>query len=91
MQLVFVGTQAAIMDTPFQFDRFGQRVEMPDQLAAEKIQDVPLIPAADFDAIGFTNSELSAYSDPETWRSAPESFLSKQRAAWQALHEYRGA
>ena len=91
VQVRFVGNFAAILDTPYHFTRYGQLAEMPVELVAQVVRDndFPLIPAEEFDKIGHSQSELDQFGDPDTWNSATEGFLVRQRAAWKALHDYR--
>jgi len=79
----FVGSYQHIFDTPFELKRFGQLIEMPDDLARKSVSDgAQLIPPADFDAIGFTAEELKRGVD------TPE-LAAKKRQAWAALQAFR--
>jgi hypothetical protein len=86
-QYRFVGTSCEIWDTPYKFTRFGQLVDMPDDLAKSAIASgAALMPASDFDALGFAPDELKKYAKVPSHAKAPASFLSKRDAAWVKLH-----
>ena len=86
----FIGSQGAIIDSPHTFHRFGQKAEIDDKTAAEKIADgFPILPGAAFDALGFTEKELTDYPSAQSHEEAPQSFKDKKRAALMALHELR--
>jgi len=68
---------------------FGEAVELPEALAAELVARRPLLPAADFEEIGFTADELKRYAAPGPRANAPAEFKAKVQAALQRLHEIR--
>ncbi len=87
---------AAIYDTPYAFTRYGQLVEMPEDLWQEKKDRLPLIPAADFDALGHTPDEIKKYGRPaREGQSFPghdnldAGFEAKRNKAWEKWHELR--
>lgn len=90
-QYRFVGcAPAQIMDTPYSFNRYGQLVEIPDELAAMAIANrVHLLPAADFDALGHTPEHLKQFNNPAMHASAPEEFIRARNAAWLKVAENR--
>ncbi|GAC1496107.1 MAG: hypothetical protein NVS1B6_00910 [Steroidobacteraceae bacterium] len=86
----FVGQHAQIHDTPYLFTHFGQLVEMPRELAERVAADnVHLIPAEHFDAVGFTARELAAHGDVVTHVDASREFLEKKDKAIRAWRDYR--
>jgi hypothetical protein len=90
----FVGTRAEIHNTPpggkeqgYILTRFGQLVELPDDLAKHAIAEgVALIKPSDFDEIGFTPDELKKFANPDTHVRATDSFKAKKRQSWDVLH-----
>lgn len=81
-----VGTYTQIFDTPYTFTKFGQLVEVPDDVAAK----VPsLIPAEEFDALGFDATELGKFANVSTHSQAPAEFIQKRNAAWLLMEEKR--
>lgn len=93
---VFLGSFSQVLsETPgesIKLTRFGQRVELSDD-AAEQTRHprgLPVIPAEDFDALGFTADDLRKFGAAQSHENAPAEFLQKKMLALQALHEYRG-
>lgn len=91
----FLGTECEITGLA-RLREFGASVELPEDLACGLIappdnpdKGTPLLPAAEFDAIGFTPDELRRYQWPATHADAPEEFHEKKRAALDALHKFR--
>jgi hypothetical protein len=81
MTYVFCGAHAHIGDV--ELFRFGQRVELDSKVAAEAIAGgCSLLPAADFDAIGFTPEELKPINPPP-------GFEAKKHRALLACHALR--
>ena len=86
----FAGSAGAIMDTPHTFERFGQKAEIDEALAAEKIAEgFPLLLASEFDACGLTEKELADYPSAESHEAAPEAFREKKNTVLMKLHELR--
>lgn len=80
----FLGTKGQILDTPYEFSQFGQLVSIEPELAASNRM---LVPATDFDSIGFTPDELKKYADPSTHDKATDSFLAKKDKALLLLNK----
>lgn len=73
-----------------QLRRLGQAVELDDILATEAIQGgACILPAADFDVLGFTDEELKMYATPGSQINAPAAFKEKLRAGWMAVDKMR--
>jgi len=73
--------------------QFGQPVELPEAAAENHaIHGARLVPAADFEAVGFTSEELEQNSDLFVHHlTADEAFLEKRKAAWDAADRFRAA
>ncbi len=85
-----VGSESAILDTPHSFTRFGQKAEMDEQFAHERIADgLPLLPEAKWAEIGITDKELTDYPMAQQHSGAPAVFQEKKRKALLALHDFR--
>ena len=84
----FLGTKGQILDTPYEFSQFGQLVSIEPELAASNRM---LVPAADFDSIGFTSDELKKYADVSTHDKATDSFLAKKVKALTLLNNTEDA
>lgn len=91
---VFVGTHCEIAHEkpPFpqgiKLTKFGQHVEMPDDLAKHVIdQGAHLMPQEDFDKLGFTKDELHRHKDVKTHKQASQEFLNKRHKAWAHFHK----
>lgn len=89
---VFLGAYSEVLGAGIKLTRFGQRVELPEELAAETKhpRGLPCVPVEAFDAIGFTPEELKKFGAAQSHENAPPEFLEKKRLALQILHEYRG-
>lgn len=86
----FVGSYCEIGGGRIKLDRFGQRVELPAELAENVVKGGgAILPEEDFAKFGFTEQELSLYAYPGQWSDAPEAFTRKQKAAHLAFVEYR--
>lgn len=71
-------------------DHFGQRVELPAELAKDAVRGgASLLPEDQFEALGFSAEELSKHGTPGGRINAPDSFLRKHKAGLLAAHEYR--
>lgn len=88
---VFIGTYSEALVGGVRLTEFGQRIELTEDLGATTVEPGGLIciPAADFDALGFTPSELAKWKKTATHGRAPAEFLAKKRAALMKLHERR--
>jgi hypothetical protein len=79
----FVGAHAQIYDTPYVFTRFGQLVELPEDLARRVILErVRLVPASVWDGLGITEAEIQ--------KPGPD-FAAKKRAAWAAAEAHHAS
>jgi hypothetical protein len=79
----FVGAHAKIYDTPYTFSRFGQLVELPEDLARSAVLGrVRLIPAAIWEALGITAEDLQ--------KPGPD-LDAKKLKAWAAADEYQAS
>jgi hypothetical protein len=93
----FLGTEAEIAGRAIQ--RLGQEVELPEDVARDLVVGagaetgwagaIALLPAEQFDAIGFTPAELQKYAYPGPRQNATAEFRAKWQAAMVAVHEYR--
>jgi hypothetical protein len=79
----FVGSHAKILDTPYTFSRFGQAVELTEELARQAVlARVRLVPAAVWSGLGITEQDLQKQdSEIET----------KKRLAWAAAEDYHAS
>lgn len=107
MTYVFLGSLSEVHapgTAGIKLTRFGQRVELTEELAEQTKQHggLPCIPAEQFDALGFTPAELKKYALAASHDryeigpdgkllifKAPEEFLEKKRNALTILHEIR--
>jgi hypothetical protein len=86
----FVGSYCEIDGGRVKLERFGQRIELPDELAATVVRGGgAVLPEAKFDEIGFTEQELKQYAYPGQRLGAPEAFNAKVVEAHRAFCEYR--
>lgn len=77
----FVGTYAAIIDRDLELSTFGQRVELPEDVATvAMVGGAALLPEETFDALGFDQDELDALAR-EPWREPTAEFLEKKQKA----------
>ena len=88
MTFHFLGTEAHIQGR--KLERFGQTIELTPADGAQQIAgNMPILPAAEFQACGFTAEELERYAYPGP-RSEPEpEFERKWLCARVKLHETR--
>jgi hypothetical protein len=85
----FVGSNSDIGES-IRLTRFGQAVELSDELAREALLGgCALVAAADFQEIGFTPKELETFSSPGSHERAPVEFIEKKRQALIAVHNLR--
>lgn len=91
MTFVFLGAYSEVLGANLKLTRFGQRVDLPAEIADDTRRDGGLIciPAEAFDALGFTQAELDAYPTPASHANAE--FQDKKRRALDILHELRSA
>ncbi len=83
------GAPAEIMDSPYKFTRYGQLVEMPDELAEHAIAHrVPLVPVPVWESVSVTDSEVKRHSRFETHVQASPEFISKRDALWRKFVEF---
>jgi hypothetical protein len=62
------------------FDRFGQVVELPEDLIRDAmLGGVALVTPEDFEIAGFTPEELKNFSVPSTHERAPAEFVEKKK------------
>jgi hypothetical protein len=89
---VFLGAFSEVLGAGIKLTRFGQRVELPSEIADEtKLRGgLPCIPADQFDAIGFTPEELRKYGPAAAQENAPADFAAKKQQALEILHAIRG-
>jgi len=86
----FVGSYCEIDNGRIKLDRFGQRVELGDDVADTVIRGGgAILPEEDFERLGFTAEELAAYAYPGQQESAPEGFKEKRNAAHLAYCRLR--
>lgn len=89
---VFLGSVSELPEAGIKLTRFGQRAELPDEIA-EQIKHrrgLPCIPAEDFDALGFTAEELRKYNLWDKHENASPEFIAKRTQALEILHKLRG-
>jgi len=83
------GAPAELLDSPFKFTRFGQTVEMPDDLAEHAIAHrVPLIPVEIWDSVSVTDAELKRHARFESHVQASPEFISKRDALWRKFVDH---
>lgn len=93
----YVGAaSAAILDSPFEFKKYGQLVELPDDMVNKAIVEgkISLIPAEEFDILGHDPKELQYHSRFETHATVHPKFPDfhlKRGHAWAKVHEHREA
>jgi hypothetical protein len=88
MNVRYVGASSAqIMDTPFVFKRYGQLVEMPDELFKSLPPHFPVITDEEFGSLGHPPEELKQYAEPKTHAKAPKEFIERRAAAWAKIAE----
>jgi hypothetical protein len=87
----FVGDSADVYNPSYAFRRFGQKADLDDAQAQQLVakRRLPLIPEAEFDAIGFTDDELAKYPSAISHMNAPAEFQRKKKTALIALEEFR--
>src|ERR1041385_4636965 len=94
----FIGLESDI-DGYRKLNRFGQSIDMPDDLARELILGAgpeqgfagacALLPEKDFQSVGFTDSELRVFAIPSAqFGDKAADFLRKKRNALEALDSY---
>lgn len=89
MTFVFCGSQSVIGGV-VELKAFGQRVELEESIARDAIVGgCSLLPAEEFDAIGFTDAELKRFGDVHARASAPAEFVDKMRLAWGRVADMR--
>jgi hypothetical protein len=87
-EYVFVGTHSYV--GTIELSRFGQRVELPDGVARTAIAGgCALLPAEEFETIGFTAEEVERHPYPGDWESAPAELIAKRCAAHAAVARIR--
>lgn len=81
------GSNAFIPSHPsYQFLSYGQRVELPDDLAEVcKRGRISILPAAEFDKLGHTPEEIQQFGKFANIGRATPAFLAKRKAAWIAV------
>jgi hypothetical protein len=69
------------MDTPFVFKKFGQLVEIPEELAAGHPH---LVTPEVWNSVGFTEEETKAkwFGAVSAHRNAPAEFIAKRNTLW---------
>lgn len=84
----FVGSECELGTT--KLNRLGQQVTLADDAAKTAVLgNAQILPDAKFEAIGFTEQELSLYPFPGQQAQAPDAFKAKLKAAWIAVAEYK--
>lgn len=109
MTFVFLGSISEVHapgTAGIKLTRFGQRIDLPEELAEQTKMHggLPCIPAEQFDGLGFTPAELKKYALAASHDrheiapdgrllvfKAPDEFLEKKRQALTILHEIREA
>lgn len=71
---------------------FGQAIELTEEQAEEAMRGgCALLPADQFNSIGFTPDELKKYPTAGYQINAPKPFLEKRQAAWSKFGELYAA
>jgi hypothetical protein len=84
----FVGVYALIGKTLF--NRFGQQVTMTeDEFKYALTGRIALITEEQWDDIGFTEQEISLYSQPSSLHKAPDAFIQKRNLAHEVFRSNR--
>ena len=85
----FLGSASDIGES-IRLSRFGQSVELPDELARVAVLGgCALLPESEFLSVGFTTRELESFGSVASHERAPAEFLDKKRRALVAAHEWR--
>lgn len=88
----FVGSYCEIDGGRIKLERFGQKIDLPEEIAATVISGGgAILPEADFEGLAFTEQEMSLYAYPGPQASAPEAFQRKRAAAHAAFCELQRA
>jgi hypothetical protein len=89
---VFVGSNMSDMMGVVSFRRFGQRAELTDEQARDlALGGSAIVPAAQFDALGFGEVDLRKHGEFGSHAALPDAFVEKQRAAIMAYDGYRAS
>jgi hypothetical protein len=92
-QYIFLGSHTAISGPGYEYTltRFGEACELPEAAAHNHAaHGARILPAADFERIGFTKEELEINSDLLAHDdTADEEFLVKRKAAFDAADHFR--
>jgi len=89
MTYYFVGSNSDIGES-IRLIRFGQAVELSDELAREAVLGgCALVADADFQEIGFTLKELETFGSVGSHERAPAEFIEKKKRALVAVHNLR--
>ena len=89
MTFRFIGTELEIGGVG-KFTRFGERVELDADLAADAVDGgAAILPDALFASVGFTPAELERYAEIGSHFDAPPEFLAKKKAALLKMHQWR--
>lgn len=96
-QYRYVGASIAeIWDTPFKLTRFGQLVEMPDNIAKSAItgtglpnSGMPLILASDWGKYAITDDELKAHGPDAGNPKVTDAFAAKRDRIWKELPDLK--
>lgn len=93
MKVVFIGTESSIMDTPYSFNRFGQRAELPDSLAERVMavgpnghRDMALLTEDEYASTGLTDAEVKANYYLFAQNRSTSDHVEKRKAALALLH-----
>ncbi|MFN3323418.1 MAG: hypothetical protein ACK5AZ_07980 [Bryobacteraceae bacterium] len=88
----FVGSYCEIDNGRIKLERFGQRIELPENVAETIIRGGgAILPEAEFNAIGFTEQELELYAYPGQQATAPGAFQRKRAKAHRKFCELLNA
>jgi hypothetical protein len=90
MTYYFIGTEALITGYP-QLTRFGQKIDLPDDVASEVRKKVALLTADQWQMLGFTEKELGTFSNVGVHEAAPPEFIAKRDKAWTIYGEWQKA
>jgi hypothetical protein len=85
----FVGTSGEIYDTKFSFKRYGQLVDMPDDIAQRAIAaGFPLLTDQEFkDVTGHTDEEVKKWGGMIGHATVPADVAAKRNKAWAIISQ----
>lgn len=88
MIAVYVGTVCQVGDR--QFTSVGQKIELPEKEFLEIVRGgAVFVPEADFDKLGFTQQEITAYAADRYFGKLPDDYVAKLEQAREIYRDLR--